>query len=160
MSHNHNFNLRDIKKNIENVRIDNLIEAVEGAELHVSDDKTKHSQAKLLVDVQTLNAEEMSLLRDSAPLPAYAGGKFSATYRMGKVFMDENKDNMQELLVGKLVKAVNSTYEARIEQANEGVQLRDSKLPAPKEEGFFARLVGSFSSKPKPVHQESSMGMR
>lgn len=159
MSLSSHYNLRDLKKNVENIRIDNLIQAVSGAELHSGDDKTKHFQAKLLIDVQTLNPEEMSLLRDSAPLPSYAGGKFVAAYRMGKQFMEENKDNMHEMLIGKLSKAVTATYEARVEQANEGVFMRDSQLPTQKE-GFFARLVGSFTSKPKPVHQESSMGMR
>lgn len=159
MSLNSNYNLRDLKKNIENIRIDNLIQAVSGAELHSGNDKTKHVQTKLLIDVQTLNPEEMSLLRDSAPSPSYAGGKFVATYRMGKQFMEENKDNMQELLIGKLSKTVKATYEARVEQANEGAILRDSQLPTQKE-GFFARLVGSFTSKPKPVHQESAIGMR
>jgi len=161
MSLNNNFNLRDLQKNVDNIRIEHLVEAVEGAKLNdmAVPEKEKGFQAKLYVDVQALNAEEMSLLRDSTPLPSYAGGKFVATYRLGKQFMEENKDNLQQLLIGKLNQAVTTTYDARMAKANEGVVMQNSKLPAPKEEGFFARLVGSFSNK-KPAHQESSMGMR
>ena len=73
--------------------------------------------------------------------------------------MEENKDNLQELLVGKLAKAVTATYDARVEQASEGVLSRASELPRQKQEGLFARLVNSFS-RPKPTHHEASMSMR
>lgn len=159
MYSNSSYSLRDLKKNIENVRIDHLLDVVGSGKLSkVAKDSA--FLAKIVIDSKALNPEELSLLRDSANGPSNGGGSFISTFKLSKQFVKENEENLEQILVGRLHSGVKSTYESRLEHSLGTQPVRESALPVKQEKGLWGRLVDTLSSKPKPQHHESAMGMR
>jgi hypothetical protein len=159
MYSNSSYNLRDLKKNTDNVRIDHLLEVVDSGKLSkVAKDSA--FLAKIVIDSKALNPEELSLLRDAANGPSSGGGNFISTFKLSKQFVKENEESLEKILVGRLHSGVKSTYEARLEHSQGTQPMRETALPVRQEKGLWGRLVDTLSSKPKQQHQDSAMGMR
>jgi hypothetical protein len=115
---------KDIRKNIQNVRMSEIHRAISDSNMITRDsnygnNKTQGTEVKLLFSTSGLNTEEMSLLRDSAPNMSYASGKVSCAWKLSRRFAEENKNNLHQMMMNRMGKEVNALYGLRLEKLNE-----------------------------------------
>lgn len=157
MNYNNNLNMRDLKKNLDNVRLSNILDAVSDAEINKDpkDQANKGVMTKLYINSQHLNAEEVSLLVDAAPNSNHQSGRVVCTWKLGRQFVSENEDKLGDLLADKLKKSVENMFQQRTALANGGAMSNPEPVQA-QSEGFVSRLIGKLS---RPKQQESSFGL-
>lgn len=156
----------DIRKNIQSIRMDEIHRAISSSSMITRDanygsNKSQGTEVKLLFSTSGLNAEEMSLLRDSAPNMNYASGNMSCTWKLSRRFAQENKDNLHEMMMGRMEKEVDSLYEVRSKKLNEGAkelpEQGTTRLATIEGSGLWSKIATSMGLE-KPRH-ESSLGM-
>jgi len=157
MNYNNNLNMRDLKKNLDNVRLSNILDAVSDAEINQDpkDQVSKGVVTKLYINSQQLNAEELSMLIDSAPNSNHQNGRVVCTWKLGRQFVAENEDKLGDMLTEKLKKSVENTFQQRTALANGGALNSPQPVQA-QNEGFVSRLIGKLT---RPKQQESSFGL-
>lgn len=158
MNYNNSLNMRDLKKNVSNVRLDLILEAVATAELNVDpkDQASKGAVTKLYINTLNLNPEEKSLLVDCAPSSVSANGRLVCTFRLGKQFASENHERLAPLLTDKISKSVQSVYTQRMAMAAGKAPLTQAPV-ATQSEGLVSRLISKLT-KPKHVEASYSLG--
>ncbi len=158
---------RDLRKNVENVRMDAICETVLKSNFELRDfgkagGKVSGKEAKLFFDTSELNVESLSLLRDSVPSLNYTSGHLSCGWRISSRFAEENKDNLHEMMMRRVIKEIEQVYELRQEAMKGGPV---EKLPTSgtvvghiEEPGFWAK-VGSVLGIEKRRDHEPSIGL-
>lgn len=159
-----NFFAKDMKKNVQSVRIEELLKVVEQSSFETrlagrANNKQTGTEARLMLVTTGLNAEEMSLLRDVAPNSTTIPGRMTCTWKLSSRFAAENAAGLGDMMKGRLTKDIGKTYEHRTEVAK---GLTTFRSPEPlaieaKEPGLWGKMLNSFKQD-KPRH-ESSFGM-
>lgn len=157
MNYNNNLNMRDLKKNLEAVRLPNIMESVAKAEINKEhrDLAAKGSVTKMYINSEHLNPEELSLLVDAAPRGVHKDGHVVCTWILGPQFTSENEGQLNELLTVKLKGDVEKLFQQRTALAKDGAPTNPEPLKA-QSEGLVSRFLGKLS---RPKHQESSFGL-
>lgn len=157
MNYNNNLSMRDLKKNLDNVRLDLILDAISGAEINKDpkDEAFKGAVTKVYINSQQLNAEELSLLVDSTPNSEHRNGNVVCTFRLGRQFAQENQAQLGGLLTDKVRKSVEGVYSQRTALAAGKTPLQAAPVSG-QSEGIVSRFMSKLT---KSRHQESSFGL-
>ena len=158
---------RDLRKNVENVRMDVICQVVLNSNFELKDagkagNKVSGKEAKLYFNTSDLNVESLSLLRDSVPSLNYTTGHLSCGWRLSSRFADENRDNLHEMMMQRVIKEVEQVFSLR-QEAMKGGQALDlvstgTVLGHIEQPGFWAK-VGTALGIDKPREHESGISL-
>jgi hypothetical protein len=156
---------RDLRKNVENVRMDLICEAIlssnfELKDLGAGDNKQSGKEAKLFFNTSALNVESLSLLRDSVPSLNYTTGHLSCGWRLSTRFTEENRDNLHEMMMQRVIKEVEQVFNIR-QEAMKGAQvpIREATVVGQVEAPGFWAKVGSVLGVEKRREHDAGMSL-
>ena len=158
---------RDLRKNVENVRMDVICQVVLNSNFELKEPgkastKIGGKEAKLYFNTSSLNIESLSLLRDSVPSLNYTTGHLSCGWRLSTRFAEENRDNLHEMMMQRVIKEVEQVFSLR-QEAMKGGQALDlgsggTVVGQIENPGFWAK-VGSVLGIDKPREHEPSISL-